>query len=86
MTEAFPFRIFDREGSTMASTWMGTKMTDTDLVTAGRRIRELEEAITDAMKAVGRQVVCGGACDDPYCILARALGRNLPLAPWWDRD
>ena len=45
------------------------------------RIKELEEAITDAMKVVGRQVVCDGACGDPYCILARALGRNLPVAP-----
>ena len=43
------------------------------------RIERLEEAIIDACTSVGRQVVCDSACEDPYCILARGLGRN-PVA------
>ena len=58
---------------------MGEYITGPELERA--RIKKLEEAITDAMTVIGRQVVCDSACDDPYCILARALGRNLPVAP-----
>ena len=58
---------------------MGEYITGPELERA--RIKKLEEAITDAMTVVGCQVVCDSACDDPYCILARALGRNLPVAP-----
>ncbi len=43
------------------------------------RIARLEEGITDACTSVGRQVVCDNACEDPYCILSRALGCN-PVA------
>ena len=58
---------------------MGEYITGPELERA--RIKKLEEAIADAMTVVGRQVGCDSACDDPYCILARALGRNLPVAP-----